>query len=63
MKTILQLALALPATLVNERALLVTQERVVLSGRFLSQHWVRGANSLGGGQPAADKNTKASMLR
>jgi len=64
MKTILQLALALPATLFDERTLLVTQESVVLSERFLSQNWVRGANSLGGSwQPAADNSTQTAMLR
>lgn len=64
MKPILQLAWALPATLVNERALLATQESVGLIERCQRQHLVRGVNSLGGGwQPPADKNTKAAMLR
>ena len=64
MKTILQLALALSAKLVDERALLVAQERVGQSERSQSQNLVRGANLLGGGwQPVADNSTKAAMLR
>jgi hypothetical protein len=64
MKTILQLAWALPATQVDERLLLVSQERVLQTERCLSQNRFRLFKSPGGGwQPAADNRTQTAMLR